>query len=112
MSFWWNEKNDSSKNMVPSLDSGSTNFKSSTHIISIFETENFKNISSMFTKDEQKIAKYKSQNRTESEIAEIMGITVNDVISAVHTMSSIYATIYGQQKSNSNYRTINSKMGR
>ena len=110
-SFWWEEKKDLSKR-VPSLDTGITNSKSSVNFDSIFSNENFKSLESMFDESELAIAKYKVQNRSIADIAEILGISVEEVNQKIGFMTAVYKKTFPEASVKPNYRTINSKMGR
>jgi DNA-binding NarL/FixJ family response regulator len=94
MGFWWNENRDSTNKNIPSLDSGITNFKATVASNCIFASEEFNNISGMFTKEELEIANYMAQGRAENEIAEILGISYKEVLDAVNVMRTIYNKIY------------------
>jgi phage terminase large subunit-like protein len=112
MAFWWNEKNESSNKVIPSLNSGATNYRKTEVNKSIFTTEDFKNISSMFDADELKIASYKSQNRSNLEIAEILNIPVSKVDDEVNLMIDMYNKVYRKNQNTLSYCTITSKRGR
>lgn len=111
MAFWWEEKKDN-KNKIPSLDTGVTNAKCSFESDFIFSSENFKNISSMFDEMELKIAFYKAQKRTHAEIAEILGISAEEVGKKVRFMSSVYRKTFPDESQKTNFRTIISPKGR
>lgn len=110
MGFWWEEPRPYNQtHSVPSLDTGFTNAKNSRTDESVFESENFKNISSMFDEVELSIAKYKSQNRTNEDIAEILNIPVLEVSAKINEMLAIYRKTFPVETSKTNYRTISSK---
>ena len=107
MAFWWEDYH--STNRIPSLDTGLTNAKTLRTEESIFESKNFKNISSMFTEFELKVAKFKAQNRTDADIAEILNISVSEVEESIKFMKNVYRKTFPVEEVKTNYRTISSK---
>jgi hypothetical protein len=103
MSFWWEDTSRMTKK-VPSLDTGSTNAHITVVKESIFKSENFQNISSMFTKEELQVARFKADNRSVSDIAAIMNMTEKEVSDMLKVMSNIYYATYNEED-----RTISSR---
>lgn len=111
MGFWWNEEKTNQK-CIPSLDTGITNERTSISEDSIFSSENFKNISSMFDETELKIAKYKAQNRSNDDIATLLEMPYEEVFKKVRFMIAVYKQTFPEEVAKTNFRTINSRKGR
>jgi DNA-binding NarL/FixJ family response regulator len=97
MSFWWEDKSRKA-NRIPSLDTGTTNIEISVKNESIFKTEEFKNISSMFTEEELQVARFKADDHSAKEIASYMNLTEKEVTDMILTMKKIYFATYKNEQ--------------
>jgi len=109
--YWW-ETYSRSNNDIPSLDTGVINCRRGVKTESIFASKNFKDISSMLGQDELAIAALKADGKSNTEIAERLGMSLKDVYDKVKFMLSMYINVFGSQEKEPTYRTIKSKTGR
>ena len=109
--FWW-ETYSKSNSDIPSLDTGVINCRRGVKTESIFASKNFKDISPMLEQDEIAIAALKAVGKSNTEIAERLGMSLKDVSDKVRLMILMYKNVFGLQEKEPSYRTIKSKTGR